>query len=97
MSPQRQTRDPVRPTGTVVGLFHKSIAAERAIRDLKDGGFTDQQIGVLMRDPDEQRRLAEETDNGYPSFVLKSIAEQVSSREGASHPAGPLEVETSGR
>ncbi len=61
MSPQRQTRDPVRPTGTVVGLFHKSIAAERAIRDLKDGGFTDQQIGVLMRDPDEQRRLAEET------------------------------------
>ena len=47
--------------------------------------------------PRYRRRLAEETDNGYPSFVLKSIAEQVSSREGASHPAGSLEVETSGR
>jgi uncharacterized protein (TIGR02271 family) len=61
MSPHKETRDPVRPTGTVVGLFRKTIAAERAIRDLKDAGFTDQQIGVLMRDPDEVRRLAEQT------------------------------------
>lgn len=45
----------------MVGLFHKTIAAERAIRDLKDAGFTDQQIGVLMRDPDQERRLAEDT------------------------------------
>jgi uncharacterized protein (TIGR02271 family) len=61
MSPNRENRDQVRPTGTVVGLFHKTIAAERAIRDLKDAGFTDRQIGVLMRDPDEQRKLAEGT------------------------------------
>jgi uncharacterized protein (TIGR02271 family) len=45
----------------VVGLFRKTIAAERAIRDLKDAGFTDQQIGVLMRDKDEARRVAEQT------------------------------------
>jgi uncharacterized protein (TIGR02271 family) len=61
MSPQRENQNPVGPRGAVVGLFHKSIAAERAIRDLKDAGFTDQQIGVLMRDADEQRRLANET------------------------------------
>jgi uncharacterized protein (TIGR02271 family) len=61
MSPHKETRDPVRPRGAVVGLFRKTIAAERAIRDLKDGGFTDQQIGVLMRDPDEARRVAEQT------------------------------------
>jgi uncharacterized protein (TIGR02271 family) len=60
MSPQKETRDPVRPRGTVVGLFRKTIAAERAIRDLKDAGFTDQQIGVLMRDRDEARRVAEQ-------------------------------------
>jgi hypothetical protein len=51
MSPHRETSDPVRPKGTVVRLFHKTIAAERAIRDLKDVRFTDRQIGVLMRDP----------------------------------------------
>ena len=61
MSTRRQTSDPVRPRATVVGLFRKTLAAERAIRDLKDAGFTDQQIGVLMRDPDEARRVAEQT------------------------------------
>ena len=61
MSPQRETRDPVRPRGTVVGLFRKTIAAERSISDLKDAGFTDQQIGVLMRDADQERKLAEQT------------------------------------
>ena len=61
MSPQRETRDSVQPRGTVVGMFRKTLAAERAIRDLKDAGFTDQQIGVLMRDPEETRRVAEQT------------------------------------
>ena len=61
MSPDREAREPLRKTGTVVGLFRKTLGAERAIRDLKDEGFTDRQIGVLMRDPDQERRLAEET------------------------------------
>ena len=61
MSPRRETRDPVRPRGRVVGLFRKTVAAERAIHDLKDAGFTDQQIGVLMRDKDEARRVAGQT------------------------------------
>jgi uncharacterized protein (TIGR02271 family) len=59
MSPQRETRDPV--PGTVVGLFRKTIAAERAVRDLKNAGFTDRQIGVIMRDPEQERKLAEQT------------------------------------
>ena len=61
MSPHRETLEPLRQSGTVVGLFRKTLAAERAIRDLKDAGFTDRQIGVLMRDPEEERRFAEET------------------------------------
>jgi hypothetical protein len=61
MSPDREARDTVRRTGTVVGLFRKTIGAERAIRDLKDAGFTDTEIGVLLRDPDEARRLTGET------------------------------------
>lgn len=59
MSPHKRARDPAQ--GTVVGLFRKTIAAERAVRDLKNAGFTDQQIGVMMRDPDQERRLAEQT------------------------------------
>ena len=47
--------------GTVVGLFQDSNQAERAIRDLKAAGFADRQIGVLMQDQDEQRRLASDT------------------------------------
>jgi uncharacterized protein (TIGR02271 family) len=50
-----------RAAGTVVGLFHDNTEAERAIRDLKAAGFADRQIGVLMQDRDEQRRLAEDT------------------------------------
>jgi len=45
----------------VVGLFHDNAQAERAIRDLKTAGFSDQQIGVIMQDKEEQRRLATNT------------------------------------
>jgi hypothetical protein len=34
----------------VVGLFMEPVRAEEAIRDLKDAGFTDDQIGVISRD-----------------------------------------------
>jgi uncharacterized protein (TIGR02271 family) len=59
MSPYRETPEPARET--VVGLFPNVGGAERAIRDLKNAGFTDRQIGVLMRDRDEERKLATET------------------------------------
>src|SRR5215207_5298812 len=52
---------PVYKNDTVVGLFRDSTTAERAIRDLKDAGFTDSQIGVLMQDRAEQRKFAEDT------------------------------------
>ena len=59
MSPYRETPEPARET--VVGLFPIVSGAERAIRDLKNAGFTDREIGVLMRDRDQERRLATET------------------------------------
>jgi len=46
---------------TVVGLFTDRSDAENAIRQLRDAGFTEQQIGVAMRDRDEQRQLMEDT------------------------------------
>ena len=52
---------PVYKNDTVVGLFRDSARAERAIRDLKDAGFTDKEIGVLMQDRAEQRKFTEDT------------------------------------
>jgi uncharacterized protein (TIGR02271 family) len=46
---------------TVVGLFTDRSDAESAIRELKDAGFSEKQIGVAMRDRDEQRQLLEDT------------------------------------
>lgn len=46
---------------TVIGLFSERAAAEGAIRDLKDSGFRDEQIGVAHRDSDEQRDLLDST------------------------------------
>jgi uncharacterized protein (TIGR02271 family) len=46
---------------TVVGLFTDRSEAESAIRDLKQAGFTDREVGVAMRDRDEQRDLMEGT------------------------------------
>ena len=46
---------------TVVGLFTDRSDAEQAIRDLKDAGFSEQQIGVATQDREAQRRLMEDT------------------------------------
>ena len=43
----------------VVGIFTEWHQAEQAIRDLKAAGFTEDQIGVAMRDRDEQQDLIE--------------------------------------
>jgi hypothetical protein len=47
---------------TVVGLFRHRSDAEQAISDLKDAGFTREQIGIAIKDRDEQRDLADSTD-----------------------------------
>lgn len=50
-----------REAGAVVGLFRTQPPAERAIQDLKDAGFSDDRIGVIMQDRDRQQQLSEET------------------------------------
>jgi uncharacterized protein (TIGR02271 family) len=47
--------------GTVVGLFHERRQAELAIRELKQEGFEDNQIGILMQDRESQKDLADST------------------------------------
>ena len=46
---------------TIVGIFTDRTEAGTAIRELKDAGFTDKQIGVALLDRDEQHQLIEET------------------------------------
>jgi len=57
MTHNKSTRD----TSTVVGLFRDRRQAELAIRELKQQGFTDKQIGVLMQDPEGRKDLADAT------------------------------------
>jgi hypothetical protein len=49
---------------TVVGIFHDRADAESAIGDLKLAGFSNEQIGVAMRDRDTQKELTEELGPG---------------------------------
>ena len=48
-------------SGTVVGLFHNQADAERAIQRLKDQGFSEDQIGVALKDRKRQDELIEGT------------------------------------
>lgn len=48
-------------SGTVVGLFQDQPSAEAAIQRLKAAGFTEQQIGVAVRDRERQETLIEDT------------------------------------
>ncbi|HEX2219519.1 MAG TPA: YsnF/AvaK domain-containing protein [Gemmatimonadales bacterium] len=48
-------------SGTVVGLFQDQPSAEAAIQRLKTAGFTEQQIGVAVRDREQQDALTEGT------------------------------------
>ncbi|MGI9040181.1 MAG: YsnF/AvaK domain-containing protein [Gemmatimonadales bacterium] len=47
---------------TVVGLFTDRSGAEAAMRELKQAGFSDDQIGVAMQNRDEQKSLMEDTN-----------------------------------
>ena len=46
---------------TIAGLFRDREDAERAVHELKDAGFSGDQIGVVMRDRTAQGELAEQT------------------------------------
>jgi uncharacterized protein (TIGR02271 family) len=46
---------------TVVGLFHNQVDAERAIERLKQAGFSENQIGVALKDRGRQQELMEGT------------------------------------
>jgi uncharacterized protein (TIGR02271 family) len=48
-------------SGTVVGLFHNQVDAERAIQRLKSEGFSEDQIGVAIKDRERQQELIEGT------------------------------------
>ena len=43
--------------GTVVGLFQDQPSAEAAIQRLKAVGFSEDQIGVAVRDREQQQAL----------------------------------------
>lgn len=48
-------------SATVVGLFHNQADAERAIQRLKEEGFSESQIGVAIKDREQQKDLIEGT------------------------------------
>jgi uncharacterized protein (TIGR02271 family) len=58
---KRKNTESTTARGTVVGLFKNQTDAERAIRRLKDEGFSENQIGVAMRDRDRQQQLVDDT------------------------------------
>jgi hypothetical protein len=45
--------------GTAAGLFSDLQAAKEAVKELKQAGFTDKEIGLAMRGPDEAQGAAE--------------------------------------
>jgi len=66
MAPRKKDKDMEARTArvagvTVVGLFADQPAAERGIQALKAAGFSEQQIGVAVRDKEQQQELTEGT------------------------------------
>jgi hypothetical protein len=64
MAPRNQDMQASTPGvagNTVVGLFADRSAAERGIQGLKDAGFSEAEIGVAMRDKQQQKDLTEGT------------------------------------
>jgi uncharacterized protein (TIGR02271 family) len=54
---KRQSNEPYTTSATVVGLFPNQADAERAIQRLKEEGFSEDQIGVALRDRERQKDL----------------------------------------
>jgi uncharacterized protein (TIGR02271 family) len=64
MAPRKkdtESRTPRVAGETVVGLFADQPAAERGIQALKAAGFTENQIGVAVRDREQQKEIIEGT------------------------------------
>ena len=61
MAPNRNDIQVKDDGSTVVGLFRDQPSAERAIQRLTAVGFTEQQVGVAIRDREQQQQLAEST------------------------------------
>jgi hypothetical protein len=63
---------------TVVGLFKDRSRAEDAIRDLKNAGFTNEQIGVVTRDrkdrTEDESRSAARVDRDDPGKIVDETA-----------------------
>jgi uncharacterized membrane protein len=57
----RQVRTAGVAEETIVGLFADQLDAERGIQALKAAGFSEQQIGVAVRDKQQQQELTEGT------------------------------------
>jgi uncharacterized protein (TIGR02271 family) len=57
----KRTDETTRTSGTVVALFHNQADAERAIQRLKQEGFSENQIGVAIKDRSRQEELIEGT------------------------------------
>lgn len=78
MSPRKTNADNRSPDNTpgqaVVGLFTDRARAEQAIRDLQDAGFADGQIGVAMRDADDQRNLMDHTGSTAAAGAAEGAA-----------------------
>ena len=59
---QSKSNTPMKNTGnTVVGLFEDQPTAEAAIQRLTAAGFREQQIGVAVRDREQQKEITEGT------------------------------------
>ncbi len=50
-------------TGTVVGVFQNQADARDALRDLKDAGFMEDQLGIAGRGDEDVRRAGDATDD----------------------------------
>lgn len=61
MSARKKDADLVNRRGTVVGLFRDLRAAEVAVLELKNAGFTERQIDVVLPDRAEQLRFTKDT------------------------------------
>ena len=57
----KRNDETTRTGGTVVGLFHNQADAERAIQRLKQEGFSENQIGVAIKDRGRQEELIQGT------------------------------------
>jgi hypothetical protein len=61
MAPEKKNIEAQADGGTMVGLFRDQPSAERAIQSLKAAGFSEEQIGVAVRDRAQQEAITEGT------------------------------------